>query len=44
MGSIHLGKKEFYPLAKEIEAAFDKSKYLVLEADETKLDRPSSSR
>lgn len=39
MGSIHLGKKEFYPLAKEIEAAFDKSKFLVLEADETKLDQ-----
>jgi uncharacterized protein YbaP (TraB family) len=37
-GSIHLGKKEFYPLAKEIEAAFERSKYLVLEADETKLD------
>jgi uncharacterized protein YbaP (TraB family) len=39
MGSIHLGKKEFYPLPKEIESAFDRSKYLVLEADETKLDQ-----
>jgi uncharacterized protein YbaP (TraB family) len=37
-GSIHLGKKEFYPLAKEIEAAFERSKYLVVEADETKID------
>jgi uncharacterized protein YbaP (TraB family) len=35
-GSIHLGKKDFYPLAKEIEGAFDRSKFLVLEADETK--------
>jgi uncharacterized protein YbaP (TraB family) len=35
-GSIHLGKKEFYPLAKEVETAFEKSKFLVLEADETK--------
>ena len=37
-GSIHLGKKEFYPLAKEIEGAFEKSKYLVVEADESKYD------
>ncbi len=37
-GSIHLGKKEWYPLAKEIEGAFEKSKYLVVEADESKLD------
>src|SRR5436190_24149385 len=37
-GSIHLGKKEFYPLAKEIEAAFERSKFLVLEADESKLE------
>jgi uncharacterized protein len=35
-GSIHLGKKEFYPLAKEVDAAFEKSKLLVLEADESK--------
>src|SRR5207249_1885435 len=38
LGSIHLGKQEFYPLAKEIEAAFERSKYLVLEADESKLE------
>ena len=37
-GSIHLGKKEFYPLAKEIEAAFERSKFLVVEADESKYD------
>jgi uncharacterized protein YbaP (TraB family) len=37
-GSIHLGKKEFYPLAKEIEAAFERSKFLVVEADESKHD------
>jgi uncharacterized protein YbaP (TraB family) len=38
LGSIHLGKKEMYPLAKEIEGAFDKSKFLVLEADLSKAD------
>lgn len=38
MGSIHLGKKEWYPLAPEIEAGFEKSKYLVVEADEAKTD------
>jgi uncharacterized protein len=37
-GSIHLGKKEFYPLAKEIEGAFERSKFLVVEADESKYD------
>jgi uncharacterized protein YbaP (TraB family) len=39
LGSIHLGKKEWYPLAKEIEGAFEKSKYLVLEADPAKADQ-----
>jgi uncharacterized protein YbaP (TraB family) len=38
LGSIHLGTKEMYPLAKEIEEAFARSKYLVLEADLTKVD------
>ena len=38
MGSIHLGKEDFYPLAKEIEDGFDKAKYLVVEADEGKMD------
>ncbi|HVE41163.1 MAG TPA: TraB/GumN family protein [Planctomycetota bacterium] len=37
-GSIHLGKQEWYPLPKEIEGAFEKSKYLVVEADESKVD------
>jgi uncharacterized protein len=37
-GSIHLGKKEWYPLAKEIDGAFEKAKYLVLEADPAKAD------
>ena len=37
-GSIHLGKKEWYPLPKEIGGAFEKSKYLVLEADPAKAD------
>jgi uncharacterized protein YbaP (TraB family) len=39
LGSIHLGKKEWYPLAKEIDGAFDKSKVLVLEADPGKADQ-----
>src|SRR5215213_9198400 len=39
LGSIHLGKKEWYPLAKEIDGAFEKSKYLVLEADPAKMDQ-----
>lgn len=38
LGSIHLGKKEWYPLAKEIDGAFEKAKYLVLEADPAKAD------
>ena len=39
LGSIHLGKKEWYPLAKEIDGAFEKSKVLVLEADPAKADQ-----
>jgi uncharacterized protein len=39
LGSIHLGKKEWYPLAKEIDGAFEKSKFLVLEADPAKADQ-----
>jgi uncharacterized protein len=38
LGSIHLGKKEWYPMAREIEAAFDKSTHLVLEADPAKVE------
>ena len=33
MGSIHIGKKEMYPLPGEIMDAFEESDYLVLEAD-----------
>ncbi|OGW38873.1 MAG: hypothetical protein A2Y97_12150 [Nitrospirae bacterium RBG_13_39_12] len=33
LGSIHFLKKEFYPLNKQIEDAFDKSKFLVVEAN-----------
>jgi len=39
LGSIHVGKKEWFPLAKEIEAAFEKSKYLVVELDPAKADQ-----
>ena len=34
LGSIHVMKKEIYPLAKELEDAFAKSKFLVIEASE----------
>lgn len=44
LGSIHLGKKEFYPLANEIEGAFKKAKYLVVEADESKSDPAAVQR
>ncbi|QQX79683.1 TraB/GumN family protein [Shewanella sp. KX20019] len=33
LGSIHIGKADFYPLADQIEQAFAKSKALVVEAD-----------
>jgi uncharacterized protein len=39
LGSIHLGKKEWYPMAKEVDGAFEKSKFLVLEADPSKADQ-----
>jgi uncharacterized protein len=38
LGSIHMAKKELYPLAAEIEQAFERSKYLVVEADESMVD------
>lgn len=38
LGSIHVAKKELYPLAPEIEKAFAASKVLVVEADQAKLD------
>jgi uncharacterized protein len=36
MGSIHFADKSFYPLRPEIEAAFDRSQYLVVELDISK--------
>jgi uncharacterized protein YbaP (TraB family) len=38
LGSIHVAKKELYPLAPEIEKAFEASKILAVEADQAKLD------
>lgn len=38
LGSIHLGKKEMYPLAKVIEDAFAQSQSLVLEVNVDKMD------
>ena len=38
LGSIHAMKKETYPLPPEMEKAFTDSKFLVLEADESKTD------
>ena len=38
LGSIHLLKKEIYPLQRKIEEAFDRSAVLVVEADVTQLD------
>src|SRR5712664_3936084 len=32
-GTVHAGKKEWYPLPKEVEDAFNDSKVLVVEAD-----------
>jgi len=39
LGSMHVGKKEWYPLSKEIEDAFEKSKFLVVELDPAKADQ-----
>jgi uncharacterized protein YbaP (TraB family) len=41
MGSIHFADKTFYPLRSEIEEAFDRSKYLVVELDVDALDPDS---
>ena len=41
MGSIHFADKSFYPLRAEIEQAFDRSKYLVVELDVNALDPDS---
>ena len=39
LGSIHAGNKEMYPLAKEIEAAFEESSTLAVEADILHIDQ-----
>lgn len=38
MGSIHFADSSFYPLRPEIEEAFDRAKYLVVELDISKID------
>jgi len=38
LGSIHLLRKEIYPLHRKIEEAFDRSAVLVVEADVNRLD------
>lgn len=38
LGSIHFADKSFYPLRQEIEEAFERSNYLVVELDITKID------
>lgn len=38
LGSVHVGKADFYPLPSLIEQAFDSSKGLVVEVDPTKAD------
>ena len=40
LGSVHVLKKEHYPLAAPLEAAFDKSKIAVFEADPDALQKP----
>ena len=42
LGSIHAGSKEMYPLAKEIEAAFEESSTLAVEADIIQIDQQKS--
>ena len=38
LGSIHIGKKEMYPLAPAIEKAFEESEFLVVEIDPRKMN------
>jgi uncharacterized protein len=38
LGSVHLGSKSMYPLAKEIEEAFDRSTVLAVEIDLNRVD------
>ncbi|MEO8371056.1 MAG: TraB/GumN family protein [Candidatus Solibacter sp.] len=39
LGSIHLGSKEMYPLAKEVEDAFERSTALIVEVDINRVDQ-----
>ena len=39
LGSIHVARPDFYPLAPEIEKAFEESKVLAVEVDTTKVDQ-----
>jgi len=43
-GSIHFADKSFYPLRQEIEEAFDRSKYLVVELDINRMDHDAYNR
>lgn len=38
LGSIHIGRADFYPMPAQVEAAFTKSKGLVVEIDTNKID------
>ncbi len=42
LGSVHLGTKDFYPLPKEIEDAFEQSSVLLVEFDINKVDAATS--
>jgi len=39
LGSIHLGSKDMYPLAKEVEDAFERSTALIVEVDINRVDQ-----
>ncbi len=39
LGSIHLGSKNMYPLAKEVEDAFERSTALIVEVDINRVDQ-----
>ena len=44
MGSIHFADKSFYPLRPEIEEAYNRSQYLVVELDVNKTDHQAYTR
>lgn len=43
-GSIHFANKSFYPLRQEIEKAFERSEYLVVELDINQMDHDAYNR